>query len=593
MGGKLKAKIKDKIYRLIINIKHIPKKKKIISICVVLAVIVLGGGTYCLYKFNNKKEESAINISSNAAEKYFYESNYSKAIEEYKNIFSKDNRNPLWLVKIAEVYSVEGDIESSDKYQRQAVDLRNKNKSDSKLTSQKNYGKNDSEVANYIAFNSYMNKEYKQALQYGESALNEFKGDKKIINTMIPIYMANGENDKAKALIDNYPLDSTSSFDTAVNASLELMEDNWDKGFKLLKDAWYINKDEYKVFDILAQMSAYNKDKLLEKISDIASKNPEEPVYKIWLAKIYSMRQETTDLAQKYLDEVQKSNIGILEKVLIQASIYENSNQIDKANDLINTLISKKSSDYRILHTAGWFFLQKKDYSEALKYCKMSINQNKQYADNYGILMPEIMKAMEQSSEGEPFFRTAIYLEPYNSNVLNNLANYYWNTSKNTDKALEYFNFAEIVRPSDPDIKYSIAMIDISSHKFDNAAAKLNECISIDGTESKYHRTLGTVYMQQQKYDLAIKEIRSAYQSDNNDALSLNNAGCYYIMVENNLEKGLYNIQKAKDGITSKTDEYSKNTINDNYTKAQKLLEEYKNSANNTAIKVPEFVLFY
>ncbi|MDT8719091.1 hypothetical protein IAI10_20795 [Clostridium sp. 19966] len=590
--GKRK-KIINKVHRTCLDIKRLVIRKKILSICILVAIAVLGTGTYLLYKSDKKISEPAVNITSNDAEKYFYAADYSKAIEEYNKLFCKDKANPLWLIKIAEVYSVKGDIENSNKYEEEAIQLKNKNKEDSKIISQKNYLQKDSEVANYIIFTSYMNKDFTKALQYGDNALKEFKTDKKIIKTMIPVYMANGEKDKAKSLIDNYPLDKTSSFDTALYASLELSVDNWDSGLKLLKDAWYISRDEYKVFDVLAQMSAYNKDELLEKITDIFNKNPDEPAYKMWLAKIYSMRQETTDLAQKYLDDASKTNIGTLEKVLVQASIYENSNQIDKANSMINALISSNSDDYRILHTAAWFYLEKKDYDEALKYCKMSIVKNKQYADNYGMLMPEILKAMDKSGEGEPYFRTALYIEPYNSNIMNNLANYYWNTAKNTDKALEYFNFAEIVRPADPEIKYNISMINISNNKFDEAINKLNECMQIDATVPKYHRTLGTIYMQQQKYDLAIKEIRNAYQSDNNDIMSLNNAGCYYIIVENNLDKGLYNIQKAKEGIANSSDEYTKNTINDNYSKVQKLIEQYKSSPNNTSIKLPDFVLFY
>ena len=122
-----------------------------------------------------------------------------------------------------------------------------------------------------------------------------------------------------------------------------------------------------------------------------------------------------------------------------------------------------------------------------------------------------------------------------------------------------------------------------------------NLCIKIDVTVPKYHRTLGTLYLTKGEAAEGIKEIRSAYQADQGDILALNNAGCYYITVEpeDNLSKGVYNLQKSYEGINQTTDEYTRNTITDNYNKAKKLLEDYKNGVGNETLTIPDLTLFY
>jgi hypothetical protein len=562
-----------------------------VTLSILLALTFSG---YGIYKAESKHEDTAYDITDNKAEEYFYEEEYDKAIAEYMNIFNKDSESPIWLVKISEIYSVEGNIEKSKLYIDKAKELRNKNIAGNKEILDEKFSTDDTELLNYIIFTEFMNKDYSTALKDGEDALRKYKANKTITKTMLTVYMANGQADKAKSLIDNYPVDKNSAYDMAENSRMKMLLDQWDEGLEMLKQAWNKDKDEYKIFDIIAQISAYNKDLLLEKITNLSTKSPDEAVYKVWLAKIYSMRPETSDMAQKLLDEVKTKDAGKIEIVLIQSSIYENLNKTNDADELINTLIVNNENDYRVLHTAGWYYLQKKDYLQALTYCKKSIIKNKNYPDNYGFLMPEILKAMGKSEEGEPYFRTALLKEPYNYNIMLTLSNFYWYTAKNTTKALEYFKFAEIVKPNDPEIKYNMAMIDLDNKKADDAISLLKKCIAIDDSVPKYHRTIGTIYMVNGKFEDGIKEIRSAYDSDKEDILTLNNAGAYYFISDQpSLSKGLYNFQKAYEGINATTDDYTKKTITDNYDKAKKFVDDYNNSKGDESLKVPDFVLFY
>jgi tetratricopeptide (TPR) repeat protein len=173
------------------------------------------------------------------------------------------------------------------------------------------------------------------------------------------------------------------------------------------------------------------------------------------------------------------------------------------------------------------------------------------------------------------------------------LANYYWHTSDDIHKALEYFNFASIIKPYDVEIKYNMALIKIFDGKGDEAIEILNKCSKLDESVPKYHRTLATIYMTQSKVVKAKAEIKSAYEADEEDILTLNNTGCYYISVEQNVEKGLENIKKAFQGLNDSYDEYTKKIIVENYDKVQKLKQSYVKGKDNEELKIPEFTLFY
>jgi Tfp pilus assembly protein PilF len=515
-------------------------------------------------------------IADNVAEEYYYKGQYDNAIEEYKKLQQKDAAEGLWDAKISEVYSVKGDFENSQIYMEKAKELGSKN----------------AEVLNYVVFTEFMNKDYSLAMKHGEEALNQFPKDKKLTKTMFTVYMANNLLEKAKTLISNYPVDIKSAYDMAEFARMLMIVGQWEQGYEELRLAWNIDKDEYKVYDVLAQIAVYNKDTLLENISTLSEKNPNELAYKMWLAKIYSLNDATAEEADKLISELKTQEVGKIEVKLIEAATLQNLKQTEKSDELIKNVIDENKEDYRVLHTAGWYYLNKMNFSEAEKYCKLSIVKNKDYTDNYGFLMPEILKAQGKTVEGEPYFRTAIHKEPYNYNIMLTIANYYWYTTKNTDKAMEHFKFAEIVKPDESEIKYNMALINISNSKPNEAVELLQQAIKLSDSTAKYHRTLGTVYLLNGKPAEGIKEIRYAYGSDEEDIMTLSNAGCYYISQEGNLSKGEYNLRKAQEGITEATDKYTADTINSNYKKAKELLDKYNNGSGES-LKIPEFVLFY
>lgn len=556
----------------------------VFSLSVALSVKAINGS-------EGTKEKSGSNMSDiadNKAEALFFEGKYDEAIAEYKKL-QKDDEWPFYNVKIAEVYSIKGNKDESDRILEESLvkrySLFDKNGKDK-------YKDKDPELCNYAVFTYLMNGEYQTAEEYGEMLMKEVDS-KKFLRTMFTVYLVNGKNDKAQKILDNYKVDVSSADDLSYLASMEMMAGKWDAGLENLKKAWYIDKNNMRTYDVIAEFASYDNDEIIKKITKLSEDHKDEICYKIWLAKCYSMINETNDKAKDLLREIDKKNVSSIGVDLIRAKIYENSGEGKKTEKIYKTIIKDKTNSYIGYHGESWYYLSKEDYDKALESCKKSILANKNYIDNYGFLIPEIMMKSNNNQDCEPYFRTALYKEPYNYNVILKIADYYNKAKKDNESAYKYYELASKIVPNMSEPYYNMALINLNKGKdTDNAIKLINKCIKLNPSEGKYHRALGTAYINSGKNSLAILEIRKAYSLDKTDIATLNNAGCYYISIDNNLQRGLINIEAAYNGINDTTDAETKEIITDNYNKAKELYNRYKNNSGDV-ISIPKFKLFY
>lgn len=532
--------------------------------------------------------EDIVTIEANQAEVAFYNNDYEQAIVEYEKL-QKDEEWPFWEVKIAEIQSIKGNFEKSNELLRSATIKRNEILSDK---NREKYKEKDREFINHVVFTYFMNEEYKQALSVGESFILENGKDKTLMRTMYTIYMVDGQKEKAKEMIDTYEVNKESAYDLAIVAEMNMLMDNWDNGFKLLNEAWNKDKNEIKIFDVISQFAYYDRNGMLAKLTELVNNNPNELGYKMWLAKVYSMLPETSNMANDIIKEIEKEDVGIIPLNIMKSTIYKNMGDEVEAEAILKDIIENEENSFTGYHIAAWQSFESGDYEKAFELSKKSILANNDYPDNYGLLIPEIMIATGKSEIAEGYFRTALQKEPFNYNIIIKIAEYYTENSIDNEKAIKYYNLAAALKPNDSEIYYNLAMIDILDENIDNAIEYLNKAIEINEGVGKYHRTLGAVYLNQGENDKAIESIRNAYRIDESDALTLNNAGCYYIGVEGNIERGLENIKGAYDAINSGMDEETIAKITNNYNKAKVLYDEY-NRGNGSKSKVSDFVLFY
>lgn len=579
----MEKQIKEYISVLKKNKYLIPAITIIVSLSVTIGITVM-------VKSIIGKDKEEVSIATNTAEAAFYNGKYDAAIDGYKK-FQEKEEWPIWNVKIAEIYSVEGDFTKSNKILENVYETRNKI-IDTTKEAQDTLEVKDKELTNYIVFTALMNGDGKKALEYGELFLQDYPNDKNLLKTMFTVYMINGNKEKAKEIVDIYPRSDETASDLAILARMNMLVDDFDDGFDLLKDAWYKDKNEVKIFDIIAQISDYNETDILDKIAKLEKKEPNELAYKMWNAKIYSMSKDSAEKASELVDKLESEDVGNVNLMLIKANMYQNAGETDKSEEVLEEIIKNDSDSFIGYHAAAWQAYNNKKYDEAFKNCEKSIVLSRDYPDNYGFLIPEIMTKQNKSKEAEPYFRTALYKEPFNYNIIIKIAEYYGNTVKDTTKALYYYDLASKIKPNDAEIYYNMALIKVNNQREDEAIELLKKSISINDKVPKYHRALGTVYLNKAKNEDALKEIRNAYAIDKNDILTLNNAGCYYISIEGDLNRSMVNFKSAYNGINEKTSAEERDTITNNYNRVKDLSDAY-NKRNGATLKVPDLVLFY
>ena len=503
--------------------------------------------------------DKTVTISNNKAEQYYYDGKFDDAINEYM-LMQNDDVWPIWTVKAAEVYSVKGDIAQADNLLREAIVKRDK----VMLENEDKYIDQDKELINQVVFTFYINNELDQAESLGEYYLTTYSTYKPLLKTMFAVYLANGDTQSAKEIVDLYPVDEESAYDLAVLAKMQIMLGNYEDGLDNLKKSYNLDKNEIKSFDVIMETCEFDKSKLLNEINKLSEENPKEEAYQVWLEEINALDESNMDLTESIIDEI--------------------NNNIDVDN------LDKDSYVYN--YVEAWNYYNKGQYDKALEACNAAIVANPEYENTFGILIPKILIATENSDKVEGYFRTAIYNEPFNYNLITSIGKIYENDLQNYDKAKETFNFVLSLNKDEDALYYNLAFVDLAMENTDEAIKDLKKAISIDKNNYKYYRTLGTVYFNNKDYDEAIESIRKAYSLNENDVLSLNNAACYYVMVDKDIWRGYSNIESAYNDMPSDLDQGLKDLITRNYEAIKKVYDKYVND-ESTAINLDNLELVY
>ena len=139
-----------------------------------------------------------------------------------------------------------------------------------------------------------------------------------------------------------------------------------------------------------------------------------------------------------------------------------------------------------------------------------------------------------------------------------------------------------------------MALIQHNNQRDDEAIDLLNKSIKVNNNEAKYHRALGAIYLEKEKNEEGIAQIRKAYSIDENDIGTLNNAAYYYIYVEHDINRAMSNIKAAYEGVKGTTPDSEKEIITDNYNRIKVIYDSSKsNSSSKNHGVVSELKLIY
>lgn len=500
-----------------------------------------------------------VTITNNKAEEYYYDGKYDEAINEYMTM-QKEDAWPIWTARVAEIYSIQGDITQSNNLLKEAIVKRDK----LMLENGDEYLEQDKELINEVVFTFYMNNDLEQAESLGEYYLESYNTYKPLLKTMFAVYLANDEKDLAKGIVNSYPVDKDSAYDLATLAKMQIMINDYDNGLENLRLSYEIDKNEIKSYDVIMEACQFDKEKLLKKVTELSEENPKVEAYKAWINEINSFDEKNIDFSKNVIDEI-KNNI--------------NTDELEE-------------DSYVDLYIKAWENYNKGQYDKAKEFANEAILANSDYENTYGMLMPNILIATEKSDKIEGYIRKAIFNEPYNYNLIVNIAKLYEDKLSNLDKAKYYYDYALTLNKNNDELYYDLALLNLKMDKVDDAILDLNKAIAIDEDKSDYYRALGTIYYNEKEYDKAIENIRKAYSLNEKDVLALNNAACYYITVDKDVWRAYSNIESAYNDMPSSIDSESKKLITNNYNAIKKVYDKYVND-ENTIVDVQGLELAY
>ena len=500
-----------------------------------------------------------VTITNNKAEEYYYDGKYDEAINEYMTM-QKEDAWPIWTARVAEIYLIQGDITQANNLLKEAIVKRDK----LMLENGDEYLEQDKELINEVVFTFYMNNDLEQAESLGEYYLESYNTYKPLLKTMFAVYLANDEKDLAKGIVNSYPVDKDSAYDLATLAKMQIMINDYDNGLENLRLSYEIDKNEIKSYDVIMEACQFDKEKLLKKVTELSEENPKVEAYKAWINEINSFDEKNIDFSKNVIDEI-KNNI--------------NTDELEE-------------DSYVDLYIKAWENYNKGQYDKAKEFANEAILANSDYENTYGMLMPNILIATENSDKIEGYIRKAIFNEPYNYNLIVNIAKLYEDKLSNLDKAKYYYDYALTLNKNNDELYYDLALLNLKMDKVDDAILDLNKAIAIDEDKSDYYRALGTIYYNEKEYDKAIENIRKAYSLNEKDVLALNNAACYYITVDKDVWRAYSNIESAYNDMPSSIDSESKKLITNNYNAIKKVYDKYVND-ENTIVDVQGLELAY
>ena len=486
-------------------------------------------------------------ITENKAEKYYYDGKYDEAINEYMEMQKKETW-PIWTVKTAEIYSIQGNLTKSNNLLKEAIIKRDK----IMLEDGEKYLEQDKELINKVIFTFYMNNNLEQAERLGEYYLNTYNTYKPLLKTMFAVYLATDQKDLAKEIVKTYPIDLEDAYDLAVLGKMQLMLKDYEGGLHNLRLAYELNKNEIKIYDVIMEVCEFDKNSLLKKVTELSEENPKVEAYKAWLEEIKSFDKNINDFNSKVINEI---------------------------NTCINTSELNKDS-YVESYVEAWKNFNNEQYDKAKELCTEAIVRNSKYENSY-ILMANILYKTKRSDKGEGYIRTAIYNEPYNYNLIMNVAKLQENLNNNLELAKRYYELALNLSNNNPEIYYDLALLKFEQGNSKEAILDLKKALSIS-KNSKYYRALGTIYYNEGKYGNAIENIKEAYNINANDVLALNNAACYYAMVDKDIWRAYSNIESAYNEMSNLLDNESKELITKNYNIIKEIYNKYINNENMT-----------
>ncbi|KAL4493616.1 hypothetical protein ABPG72_004109 [Tetrahymena utriculariae] len=178
---------------------------------------------------------------------------------------------------------------------------------------------------------------------------------------------------------------------------------------------------------------------------------------------------------------------------LIKAEGYFQEGQIMKASQEFYKIINKtKWMDATPIYNLAYLYFQEKDYDEAIKLFKISIQLNPKHSSAYN-LIGCTYDEMDQCKKSLKYYKKSIQLAKNSGNFLNNIGIYYFKQMK-YKISLKYITSALELEPEDDRIHGNLGMNYLKLKKYKYAKYHLKKQIQINPKTRSGYYSLAILY---------------------------------------------------------------------------------------------------
>lgn len=556
-------------------------------------------------------------------------------LESTRNICS-----PNWMIENAKIAFANNDIDEGEKL----------------LGNARKFAFLDSKDANEIILTYFFNGYSLESIEFGEEFIQKFKDDITMHKTMIMVYLYNGVKAEATKIISELNervslnlklLEPTEEYRGLTDEQISMKFADLAEMYYLIGDkketminmerAWEHNKDNYKIYDLLSKMGQDDMTGTLKEISyrdetaseqfkngKIASYN--EKMFKLWIAKIYSMYSNTAQQGEFILEGLEEEFGQLVNYRRLKISTLFLTGKVEEAVKIMDELMKEKPDDFTVRYTAATIYYLTENFDKALEEALITQKFNPNYEDTYAILLPNIYNGLGEEEKVEKLFRQSLEKNPVSVSNINAIAEYYFNNG-NYEKSIYYYDIAKALSPYNSEIRYKAAWTNIGLARsfeseyigkempeevanqvqafYRDALRSVQRSIELTKEEpiAKYYRMVSILYMNLGESKLAYKYIREAYSLDEDDILTLNNAGVFHILMndaidekenDDRIQRGYYNLFKANEGLTGDYNEEVIEIITKNYEIAKEFKNKFREADDNAVLELPTgFRLLY
>jgi arylsulfatase A-like enzyme/Tfp pilus assembly protein PilF len=199
---------------------------------------------------------------------------------------------------------------------------------------------------------------------------------------------------------------------------------------------------------------------------------------------------------------------------------------VDQAREFGEKYLSDKERICQVYHNLGMAYAEEKDFDKAMSFYLKAVEIDQNPSITYYNIGNLYLK-QDNSEEAEKSYIKALSLDPQFAEAHCNLGVVY-NKKYQFQKAISHYQQAISIKPDWQQPKDFLIAAQNNIAKIDLNIKSLKDSLSQNPNQPELHKTLATIFYQQDNINEAVSNWESALKLDPNDAMTLNNLAYIY-----------------------------------------------------------------